>query len=141
MPAIPATPALMRRLGPEYKDTTVYDDDTLQDWLDDAEEELGDGGRFGDSYQRVHAWAALALLTDAEMGRLDQIRGHQGTRMVGALVSVQAGQKTTFRTDNPFRDLPPEMVAKWGTNRFSSKVIGALLSTEGSTSTPYLVEA
>lgn len=141
MPAIPATPTLMRRLGPEYKDSTVYDDDTLQAWLDDAEEELGDGARFGDSYQRAHAWAALALLTDAEMGRLDNIRGHQGSHMVGALTSIQAGPKTTFRTDNPFRDLPAEMVAKWGTNRFSLKIIGALLSTEGSTSTPYLVEA
>lgn len=140
MPAIPATPTLMRRLGPEYKDETEYDDDTLQAWLDDAEEELGDGERFGDSYQRVHAYAALALLTDAEGGRTDRLRGNQGVGMVGALVSIQAGNNKTFRTDNPFRDLDPALVAKWGTSRFSLKVIGYLNSTEGSSSTPYLIE-
>ena len=133
----------MRRLGPEYKDTTEYLDSTLQEWLADATLLLGQvnsSDRFGDSWERVVAYGALALLTDAELGRNDRLRTHQGLGMVGALVNVGVGDKT-FQTSNPFQNLPQELVATWGTSRFSLKVIGAILQTEGDSSTPYIVEA
>ncbi len=130
-----STPGLMRRLGPEFKSDDAeqgFSDELLQEWLDDADIELGDGaaGRFGKRYDKALSLAALHMMKMAARTESDTRQDAGGTGLVGAISSVSVANGMNFTARDMIKDAPAALKARWGQTTYGEQLIGLYMETE-----------